>query len=250
MKEFLTMDDIQAKCEKLNEIYQIDDQKFFRIIEKWADTEMSAETKLINSYQELLQLVSDEIEEMEQAVSLHPTCQMGCAFCCYFPIVINEMEAKLMQQSLHYFSDERKQKLAHHLQAYYRKYQQDMDEISSFDQVENPNEFKLAFKSKQIPCVMLDTETNQCMAYEIRPTPCRTYMNYTDPKVCEENVMPKETVSFEFLYAEYMGALNEFLQYLYEEGDTGFIDYPNDIYREDLLINWMKDFDKELLKNS
>ncbi|UOQ47660.1 YkgJ family cysteine cluster protein [Gracilibacillus caseinilyticus] len=86
---------------------------------------------------------------------------------------------------------------------------------------------------------MLDTESNQCLAYEIRPLPCRTYVNYTDPAVCKNNEMPKETISYEFLYQEYMGAFNELLQYLYAEEDTAMVQYPDDLYQEDLLINWM-----------
>lgn len=78
------------------------------------------------------------------------------------------------------------------------------------------------------------------MIYEVRPLPCRTYVNYTNPKVCADNILPKETISYEFLYQEYMGAINELLQYLYENDKIENIGYPEDLYQEDLLINWMK----------
>lgn len=40
---------------------------------------------------------------------------------------------------------------------------------------------------------------------------------------------------------EYMGAMNELLQYLYENDRIEKMDYPGDLYQEDLLINWMKE---------
>ncbi|MGF7125402.1 Fe-S-cluster containining protein [Natronobacillus azotifigens] len=87
---------------------------------------------------------------------------------------------------------------------------------------------------------MLDTKTNQCLAYEVRPIPCRTYVNYTDSVVCQKNAMPKETVSFDFLYYSYFEAFNDFLTWLYEDGDTGIVEYPDDIYKQDYLVHWLR----------
>lgn len=240
MENFLTFKEIQTKCEQLNDVYQIDEEKFYRIVEKWADSETTTETKLLESFQELLQIVSDEINQMEKAVEMKPTCALGCAFCCYFPIIINEMEAKLMKKAIENFPKSRRQALQKHITRYFEKYGRQLDEVTALD-FEADTDFKQKYKKSLVPCVMLDTETNQCMAYEIRPIPCRTYANYTDPKICEDNVMPKETISFEFLYNEYMGALNEFVQFLYEHEDTAFIDYPNDLYAHDYLVNWFRD---------
>lgn len=239
MEKFLTYEEIHQKCELLNDVYEIDEEKFYRIVEKWTDRNTSTEAKLLASFSELLQVVSDEITAMEEAVYMEPTCRLGCAFCCYFPIIINGMEAKLMKKAIENFPNERRKKLQGHLECYYEKYGQRLEKITGLD-FNNDDDFKYKYKESHIPCVMLDTKTNQCMAYEIRPLPCRTYMNYTDPKVCEQNVMPKETISFEFLYEQYMGALNEFVQFLCEEGDTAFIDYPDDVYLHDYLANWFK----------
>ncbi|WP_010651262.1 YkgJ family cysteine cluster protein [Oceanobacillus massiliensis] len=237
MEQFLSYKEIQAKCEHLNTIYEIDEEKFYEVVEHWADQETAIETKLLASFSGLLQVVSNEIVRMEDVLDMKPSCRMGCAFCCYFPIIVNEMEAKLMKKAIEEFPEDRRGRMREHLAGYYDKYGDRLEQLNGIDFAAD-QDFKKKYITSQVPCVMLDTKTNQCMAYEIRPIPCRTYMNYADPKVCEENNMPKETVSFEFLYEQYMGALNEFLQFLYEGGDTGFIDYPNDVYKTDYLVNW------------
>lgn len=239
MEKFLSFNEIQDRCELLNQQYQIDEGKFYKVVERWADQEMSTEKKLLSSFQELLQVVSDEITSIEDTVQMTSTCRLGCAFCCYFPIIINGMEAKLMKKAIENFPDQRKQEIQIHLSNYYQKYGERVEQVTRLD-FEGDEDFKLKYKENMVPCVMLNTETNQCMAYEIRPIPCRTYVNYTNPQVCEENAMPEETLSFEFLYSEYMGALNEFLQFLYEYEDTSFIEYPNDVYMHDYLVNWFK----------
>ncbi|MEN2767572.1 YkgJ family cysteine cluster protein [Ornithinibacillus xuwenensis] len=239
-EHYLSFEDIQLKCEQLSDEYTIDEEKFYRIVEKWADEEVSTDTKLLASFSELLQVVSTEITCMEEHVQLESTCRLGCAFCCYFPIIINEMEAKLMVKSIENFPEDRRKKLEVHLVKYYEKHGEQLQPMMELDFEEDKN-FKLKYRKSLIPCPLLNTDTNQCMAYEVRPIPCRTYVNYTDPKVCSDNLMPKETISFEFLYSEYMGALNEFLQFLYEEeGDTGFISYPDNLYKHDYLANWLR----------
>ncbi|RKQ29651.1 YkgJ family cysteine cluster protein [Oceanobacillus halophilus] len=239
MKQFLTFEEVQDKCNQLMERYEIDEEKFYKIIEKWAEEDATAEEKIVASFQELLQTVSDEMDSMEANVKMEATCRLGCAFCCYFPIIINEMEAKMMKKAIERFPQERKQKIHLHLLDYYEKYGSKIDQITTLN-YEEDDDFKRKYRKSFVPCPLLDTETNQCMAYEVRPIPCRTYVNYTDPAFCEENLMPKETVSFEFLYEQYMGALNEFMQFLYEEGNTAFINYPDDVYTHDYLANWLR----------
>ncbi|QTM99095.1 YkgJ family cysteine cluster protein [Sediminibacillus dalangtanensis] len=240
MGKYLSYKEIQTRCGTLQEKYQIEEERFYDVVEIWAESNLSPKDKLLGSFHELLRIVSKEIDTIENTLELEASCRMGCAFCCYYPIIINKMEAKLMRQAMAVFPEQRRNKLHAHFHHYFQEYGKQLEDLSAIE-TETDREFKLAYRKKQLPCVMLDTETNQCMAYEIRPIPCRTYVNYADPKVCQQNLMPKETVSFEFLYGEYMGALNEFLQFLYEEEDTAFIDYPNDLYTQDYLFNWFKD---------
>ncbi|UOQ85797.1 YkgJ family cysteine cluster protein [Gracilibacillus salinarum] len=239
MESYLTYDEILTKCEQLNEKYSIDEETFYQVVDQLLESDLPTKQKIIKGYQQLMKAVSEEMEQMETAVSLNPTCQMGCAFCCYFPIVINKMEAKVIQHSIDQMPVSRKNKIKHHIKQYYETHGQEVEQLGKLDVVTD-GDAKYNYKKAGLPCVMLDTETNQCLAYEIRPLPCRTYVNYTDPSVCKDNEMPKETISYEFLYQEYMGALNELLQYLYAEEDTAMVQYPDDLYQEDLLINWMK----------
>ncbi|MFD1851310.1 YkgJ family cysteine cluster protein [Oceanobacillus bengalensis] len=239
MKQFLSLEEIQAKCEQIQDNYEIDEDKFYQIIEKWAERDSSVEEKIVSSFRELLAVVSTEMTNMEASVQMDATCRQGCAFCCYFPIIVSEMEAKIMKKAIENFPEERRIAIQDHLSNYYQKHGDRVEEITSLDFNED-NDFKLKYRRSLVPCPLLNPQTNQCMAYEIRPIPCRTYVNYTDPTVCEENLMPKETVSFEFLYEQYMGVLNEFMQYLYEAEDTAFITYPDDMYANDYLVNWLK----------
>jgi uncharacterized protein len=239
MHSFLSYEEIQKKCEQLNEKYEINQDKFFQVVEEWANKEATTEEKLIHSFQELLQVVSEEIAAMEQAVEMRPSCALGCVFCCYFPIIITKMEAKLMEKAIKQMPLDRQVKIMSHLKDYFRKYGSILEKITSIDFEEDPD-FKKKYIASQVPCPLLNTETNQCLAYEIRPIPCRTYVNYANPDVCRKSHMPNEPISYEFLYNEYMGALNEFLQFLLEEeGDTAFIEYPNDLYSYDYLPNWL-----------
>lgn len=240
MKEYLTYSEVQERCSSIAQKYEIHEDKFYDIVEKWAEEDVAVNDKLIYSFTELLQLVSDEIAAMEKSVDLSATCRAGCAFCCYFPIIVNEMEVKMMKQAIESFPDDRKEFIKDHIKNYYTKYKEKINQLSAIED-DMDEDFKYEYRKLLMPCPLLNTETNQCLAYEVRPIPCRTYVNYTDPKICEDNIMPKETVSFEFLYEQYMGALNEFLQFLYEEeGDTGFIQYPDDVFRTDYLANWLK----------
>lgn len=239
MEPYLSFDEIQEKCSRLSEVYEIDEDKFYQIVEKWANQDTSSEDKILNSFIELLQMVSDEMGNMEKAVQLEATCRMGCAFCCYFPIIINEMEAKIIKKAIGNLPEKRRIRIKNHLSNYYEQYGDKLKSLTQLDFTED-KDFKFKYRRSLVPCPLLDTKTNQCMAYEVRPIPCRTYVNFTNPNVCEENLMPKETVSFEFLYEQYMGALNEFMQFLYEEGDTAFIQYPDDVYQTDYLASWLR----------
>ncbi|GAB2555445.1 YkgJ family cysteine cluster protein [Gracilibacillus alcaliphilus] len=248
MSEFISYQEVMARCQVINQTYQINQARFDNIIDALiTDQERSPDRKVQAAFQLLLQAVSAEITDMEETANLQATCRMGCAFCCYFPIVINRMEAILIKQAIDQMPEDRKHFIQQHIRQYYKKHQAKVAELEALDITGDP-EAKLTYKQANLPCVLLNTETNTCLAYEFRPLPCRTYVNYTDPKVCADQHMPKETISYEFLYQEYMGAFNELLQYLYETDYIDIIDYPDDLYQEDLLINWMREGEAILRK--
>lgn len=241
MPQYISYEEVLHRCQIINQQYQINQDRFDQIIDYLIEaSHLTNEEKVNQAFQLLLQAVNEEMAAMEATADLQPTCQMGCAFCCYFPIVITKMEADLIKQAINQMPADRKAFIQRHIADYYHQYQDQVDSQRNLDIAGDP-EAKLSYKRANLPCVLLNTETNACLAYEFRPLPCRTYVNYTDPKVCEENHMPKETISYEFLYQEYMGAFNELLQVLYDSNEFFSVNYPDDLYQEDLLINWFRD---------
>ncbi|CEI83778.1 MULTISPECIES: YkgJ family cysteine cluster protein [Oceanobacillus] len=241
MSIFLTYEEILLKCEEINAKYEINQERFDEIVDGiLVKEDVSADDKIAQAFAQLLQAVSEEISDMESTADLMPTCQMGCAFCCYFPIITNKMEAMLIKDAISKMPADRKHFIENHLSDYYQVYEEKVEQLSGIDIISDPDA-KYKYKKEQLPCPFLNLKTNACMVYEVRPLPCRTYVNYTNPKVCADNIMPKETISYEFLYQEYMGAMNELLQYLYENDRIEKMDYPGDLYQEGLLINWMKE---------
>ncbi|UOQ46531.1 YkgJ family cysteine cluster protein [Halobacillus salinarum] len=237
MNQFLKHETILKRCKKINQSYEIDPHFFDGIVDDLLDSELGTEDVILEGFQKLLGEVDHEIGRMEHFSDLQPNCFKGCAFCCYFPIVISRMEAKMMFTSIERMPSERKEAIYRHWEAYYEKHKHKLAEGMSMD-VQSP-ETKLAYKQLNLPCPMLDPENQLCMAYEIRPVPCRTYLNYSDPLVCAENHLPMEPFSYEFLYDFYFSAMNELLQALYENGEELSVNYPEDAWKYDYLPAWV-----------
>lgn len=235
---FLTKEKLNERLVRINEKYTIDEDVFYGIIEHWDEVDLSVDEKIEQSFTSLLNQVSLEMDKIDDIIELKPTCFMGCAFCCYFPIIVTKLEAKLMKQAIHSYPKERRDAIYKHLKQYQVLHEEKLAIARQIDFKED-NNFKKSYRMLDLPCPLLDPEKNMCMAYEVRPIPCRTYVNYLNPVICEENRMPEETVSYEFLYSPYFEALNTFIQWMYEDGDTGEITYPDDLFTEDYLINWL-----------
>ncbi|UOR13432.1 YkgJ family cysteine cluster protein [Halobacillus amylolyticus] len=238
MERYLKHQEIIDKSKRINDSYALDQQFFDEIIDQLLDSELESEDVILTGFQRLLDEVDHEIGRMEQFAGMTPNCFKGCAFCCYFPIVLSKMEAKMMFRSIEHFSEDRKQKIYDHWDRYYKQHKEKLNQALSMNHTEDDT--KLAYKKLNLPCPMLDPETQACMAYEVRPIPCRTYLNYSDPKVCAENHLPKEPFSYEFLYEFYFGAINELIQALYENGEDVFVDYPSDVWSYDYLPAWIE----------
>jgi Fe-S-cluster containining protein len=135
---------------------------------------------------------------------------------------------------------ERKSQIVNHLHSYFTEHADTIKKLCSIN-FEEEADFKLQYISNQMPCPLLNVETNECIAYEIRPLPCRTYLNYCSPVVCKEEFIPKEPFSYEFLRDYYIEALNELVQtILYEDEYDYGIQYPNDLFQIDYLPTLIK----------
>ncbi|WP_162297951.1 YkgJ family cysteine cluster protein [Halalkalibacillus sediminis] len=224
--------------------YELNEDDFYDVADKHLNERGTVENRLSEVYQNTLAEVSQKMNEMDNHMGMTPNCQLGCAFCCYFPIIVNRLEAKMLVHSIEQMEESRREDLKNHLTNYFKKYSSTIETCTSID-YENDPDAKLKYKRENLPCPLLDEEKQACKAYEARPLPCRTYVNYMDPKICAENHVPEEAVSFEFLYDGYMGALNEAAQAVYEEEDPDFLDYPSDVYQYDYLPAFLKEWMQE-----
>ncbi|MGM8216338.1 YkgJ family cysteine cluster protein [Bacillaceae bacterium W0354] len=239
---FLKLNEVKERLNHLSS-FELNEDDFYEITDKYLEKAMPTKKRMIEIYKKLLLETSNKMTDMDEHMGMSPSCQLGCAFCCYFPIIITRLEAKMIIASIEEMSDDRREELINHLRNYFSNYESLIEEATSVDP--ESEHVKSHYIKKQLPCPLLNTETNSCMAYEIRPLPCRTYVNYTNPKVCADNLMPEEAVSFEFLYEGYMGALNEAAQVIFEEEAPDFLDYPMDVYE----TNYLPLFLKEWLEN-
>lgn len=239
---YLNIDEVKKRLNRLSS-YELDSNKYFDIVDEEMNRTLPNKERLAHVYKNLLEQVSEEINSIDKHINLTPSCRLGCAFCCYFPIIITRLEANMIIYSIETMNEKRRHEVINHLQNYFANNEELYNDATAINLYSE--DVKLAYIQKQLPCPMLDTETNRCIAYEVRPLPCRTYVNYTDPAVCEENFMPEEAVSYEFLYEEYMGALNEAAQIVYESDDASFLNYPTDIYE----VNYLPVFLKEWIDN-
>ncbi|WP_027410755.1 YkgJ family cysteine cluster protein [Anoxybacteroides tepidamans] len=241
MKKHLTYEEMIKICQTINRCYLPSNEAFEDAIDDLFEKyeEDDAKRFLLQAFKKLLALVDQEIQIIEQKVAIRPTCEKGCAYCCYFPIIITKMEAKLMMAYIDSLPAAEKEDIHIHLVKYFQKNKEKLQKLCAIDFTEAPD-FKEQYIVERLPCPFLDLKTNTCKVYEVRPIPCRTYLNYCSPKACADSYIPKEPFSYEFFYEYYMEALNEIVQeLLYENEDIG-IDYPEDAFVFDYLPNFLK----------
>ncbi len=247
MKSHLTYNDIVKICKQINEKHLPDDGPFAEKVNNLLE-QYDEETPLqfiLKAFRELLKLVDSEIHQIEQKVDIRPTCAKGCAHCCYFPIITTKLEAKLMMEYIHRLPTKEREDVLEHLTTYFQTNQEKLQKVCSIDFTEDVH-FKEKYISEQVACPFLDLKTNTCKVYEVRPIPCRTYLNYGNPRVCADSYIPDEPFSYEFFYEYYMQALNELIQELLYNGEELDFDYPDDVFTFDYLPVFLQ---QELQKN-
>src|SRR5690554_6034536 len=132
---------IKERCQLIADRYQIDERLFFQIIEHWDQKDVCIESKLNESFKGLLHQVSLEIGKINNEINLEPTCRMGCAFCCYYPIIITELEAKLIKNFIKNMPREQSDKIKNKLTNYQQHYSAMFTEASQID-FQTDSEFK------------------------------------------------------------------------------------------------------------
>ncbi|MBA2876621.1 YkgJ family cysteine cluster protein [Thermaerobacillus caldiproteolyticus] len=236
MERHLTYIDIVNICKKINEKYLPTDEPFIeKVDELFAQYDEEPPLLfLLRAFQELLQLVDEQIHDIEQKVNIRPTCAKGCAHCCYFPIIITKLEARLIQTYIDRLPAKEREEIQAHLRTYFQQQKEALDVVYAIDFMEDAR-FKEKYIAKQVPCPFLDVRTNTCRIYEVRPIPCRTYLNYASPAVCAKSHMPDEPFSYEFFYHYYMQSLQEIVEEWSDEEEAFPFRYPDDLFHLDYL---------------
>jgi uncharacterized protein len=231
LKEYLTYDDIVKICEQINEKHLPDDGPFAEKVDDLLEQydEKTPLQFILKAFREFLKLVDSEIDKIEQNVNIRPTCAKGCAHCCYFPIITTKLEAKLIKAYIDGLPAKEREDIVNHLHVYFQRNQTILSKVCTLDFTKDAR-FKEKYIAKQVPCPFLDLRTNTCKVYEVRPIPCRTYLNYGNPRVCADSYIPDEPFSYEFFYDYYMEALNELIQELLYNGEELDFDYPDDVF--------------------
>ncbi|MCT8136808.1 YkgJ family cysteine cluster protein [Anaerobacillus sp. CMMVII] len=239
MKQYLTIKDMERICQEINKKHIPDDSRFMQAIDDQYDEYGDADLDLFvtTAFKRMLAVLDHEITIIETKVGIESSCQSGCAHCCYFPVILTRMEAKLIAEYIEHLPKEEHAKVLEHLGNYYAN--ADLQVVDELDFQADPY-YKEKYITKHIPCPLLDQTTNSCLAYEVRPVACRTHFNYCHPQVCADQPIPDEVFSYEFLYEYYMYALvNTIQEAVLEEGHAS-IKLPGDVYEADYLIKLLK----------
>ena len=95
-------------------------------------------------------------------------CKNGCAYCCSKEVFISDDEAQVLYNYA----------LKNNVQIDYAKahYQASL-------------EFDIPLQNRS--CIFLDSESNNCKVYEVRPLGCRTLYSRTDAKYCLDEKLGK-----------------------------------------------------------
>lgn len=238
MDAYLTYDQVRSICATINEKYLPNADSFIdtidNILDELEDDEIEVNMLILAIFQALLGNVDKEIAKIEANMNIAASCQKGCAHCCYHPIIITKLEAKIITLYIHSLAEARRNKIIDHLDYYFEQHQLLLEKASAIDFHENDN-FKYEYISKRLPCPFLDTKTNSCIVHEIRPNPCRTYLSYSDPRLCSTSYLPKEPFSYHFLETYVIAALSEFVEELYEEG----LELPFELPEDLLVYNYL-----------
>ncbi|WP_332630868.1 YkgJ family cysteine cluster protein [Halalkalibacter flavus] len=231
MKRQLTYEDMKNIVGQINQRNYDYDEPFLNVVDEILDNSEGkhVQTVLNESFEKLLSQVNTEIEQVEKEMELSSLCRVGCAHCCYFPIIVTRLEVKLMLFYINQLPKDRKQVIKNQVEEYLHQHEATLSDMKKLD-FEKDQNFKRKYKEFHLPCIFLNRETNKCMAYEVRPIPCRTYVNYVDADVCANELLPKEPISYEFLHRFYVEGMDEVIQEILEvveDKEIGF-SYPDD----------------------
>jgi Fe-S-cluster containining protein len=138
-------------------------------------------------YQQFLTEATEVIVAMNRRISEQGSkettfCGPGCTACCHqifhvhpieFEVILNRIASDPeLRKNFAELSARRQQLTAEHLET-----------ITEISKIEDHLEFILQWIKLKIPCALLSPE-GRCLAYDVRPLACSTYMTLSPPRVC------------------------------------------------------------------
>ena len=93
-----------------------------------------------------------------------PDCKRGCSYCCYMQVEVSQYEAMYLAKHI------KKNFTKPEIQEIKQKAKIGAEEIKDADADWYPGKFR--------PCILLDTKTGDCTAYDARPLACRRVYSY------------------------------------------------------------------------
>ncbi len=103
------------------------------------------------------------------------SCKVGCAGCCHLLTLISLPEGVAIAE--HFLADVTRRTLIPLLM------QSFFGQLKHLDGESYANIRDTYFR-KKVPCSFLDTTTNRCTIYSVRPSACRYHMVVSDPAAC------------------------------------------------------------------
>lgn len=140
---------------------------------------------LLEHHREQLQILDTYLEEIHNEANTFPSCNDKCSGCCKFPIWANELEYLTISAYLESNFDEHQiEKIKYNFQDWQRNIEKEASELLPGDK-----DAHTSYTNKNVKCPFLID--NSCSIYEARPTSCRTYFSYGNPKACRNENYPK-----------------------------------------------------------
>jgi len=120
-----------------------------------------------------------DAEFVKSADGMKISCKPGCASCCYLLTLITLPEGVAIAE--HFLSDvQMRNKIPELMRSFFQQIQH--IEAGGVKAIRD------SYFRKKVPCTFLDTATNRCTVYSVRPGACRYHAVVSDPEGCSPEV--------------------------------------------------------------
>jgi Fe-S-cluster containining protein len=108
----------------------------------------------------LIQIVDAAVAEAMQRGDGHIECRAGCSHCCFGPFAITDLDGARLRRGLNSLPPEPSRRVVERAREAAALMGGDLADETQFS---------------NLPCPVLDLETNRCLLHEFRPIACRLH---------------------------------------------------------------------------